>query len=121
MQTKHASRSVSRSIRALCAAALCTMLQSAAVADPPRHAPQCPRETTAQERQTSEALADLTLTFNPDVPLAEQFFEFSIARQELDFARGLCDHPPGTLIAVERTADADGIRERFRVVSDGAA
>jgi len=43
-----------------------------------------------------------------------------VARQELDFARGLCDHPPGTLIAVERELSADGIRERFRVVSDGA-
>lgn len=51
----------------------------------------------------------------PDVTAA-----LPIARQELDFARGLCDYPPGTIIAVERELDADGIRERFRVVSDGA-
>ena len=44
-----------------------------------------------------------------------------VARQELEFARGLCDHPPGTIIAVERAHDADGIRERFRVVSDASS
>ena len=44
-----------------------------------------------------------------------------VARQELEFARELCDHAPGTLIAVERSLESDGIRERFRVVSDGAA
>lgn len=44
-----------------------------------------------------------------------------VARQELDFARGLCERPVGTIIAVERSLESDGIRERFRVVSDGAA
>jgi len=44
-----------------------------------------------------------------------------VAREELDFARGLCDRPLGTLIAVERSLGSGGIRERFRVVSDGAA
>ncbi len=42
-----------------------------------------------------------------------------VARQELEFACALCDCPLGTIIAVERALDADGIRERFRVVSDG--
>ncbi len=51
----------------------------------------------------------------PDVATA-----LPVARQELEFARGLCDYPPGTIIAVERELDADGIHERFRVVSDGA-
>ena len=40
-----------------------------------------------------------------------------VARQELEFATTLCDHPLETLIAVERTLDEDGIREKFRVLS----
>ncbi|MEE8332273.1 MAG: DUF6505 family protein [Alphaproteobacteria bacterium] len=51
----------------------------------------------------------------PDIAVA-----LPIARQELEFARDLCDYPPGTIIAVERALDSDGIRERFRVVADGA-
>lgn len=39
------------------------------------------------------------------------------AREEAGFAASLCDdHPVGTLIAVERSFDADGIVERFRAV-----
>ncbi len=48
----------------------------------------------------------------PDVASA-----LPVARQELEFARSLCDHPVDTLIAVERTLDEEGIREKFRVVS----
>lgn len=51
----------------------------------------------------------------PDVAAA-----LPVARQELEFARDLCDYAPGTLIAVERSIEPDGIRERFRVVSRGA-
>jgi hypothetical protein len=48
----------------------------------------------------------------PDVESA-----LPVARQELEFARGLCDHPLNTLIAVERTLNDDGIHERFRIVA----
>lgn len=52
----------------------------------------------------------------PDVGAA-----LPVARQELEFARSLCNHPPGTLIAVHRALEADGIRERFRVLASGAS
>lgn len=38
------------------------------------------------------------------------------ARIEAEFARGLCDHPEGTLLAVSRELTDDGIVERFRTV-----
>ena len=38
------------------------------------------------------------------------------ARQELEFAVSLCEHPADTVIAIERHVEPDGIRERFRVV-----
>ncbi|MCI0651217.1 MAG: DUF6505 family protein, partial [Planctomycetes bacterium] len=38
------------------------------------------------------------------------------AKDEVDFAAGLCVHPVNTVIAVEREIDEDGIKERFRVV-----
>ena len=41
------------------------------------------------------------------------------ARQEIEFAASLCEHPTGTIIAVERALDDDGIKERFRVVASG--
>ncbi len=38
------------------------------------------------------------------------------AREELDFAAGLCDGPVNTLLCVEREPGADGVIERFRIV-----
>ncbi len=38
------------------------------------------------------------------------------ARQECEFAAGLCDHPLNTLLGIERSLDDDGITEQFRVV-----
>jgi len=38
------------------------------------------------------------------------------AKDEVDFAAGLCAHPVNTVIAVEREMSEDGIKERFRVV-----
>ncbi len=37
-----------------------------------------------------------------------------VARQELEFASSLCEHPLHTVIAVERELSEEGIRERFR-------
>jgi hypothetical protein len=38
------------------------------------------------------------------------------AREEVGFAQALCEHPPGTLIAVHRRVADDGIREAFRTL-----
>ncbi len=47
----------------------------------------------------------------PDVATA-----LPTARQEVEFAAGLCDYDLHTLLAVERSMDEDGIRERFKVI-----
>ncbi len=39
------------------------------------------------------------------------------AKDEIDFAAGLCVHAVNTIVAVERELDEDGIRERFRTVA----
>lgn len=45
-----------------------------------------------------------------------------VAREELRHATDLCDeHPPNTLILVERTLEDVGVRERFRAVAPQAA
>lgn len=38
------------------------------------------------------------------------------AEEEIGFAASLCDHPEGTLLALHRTLEAGGIRERFRTL-----
>ena len=45
------------------------------------------------------------------------------ARGEAEYAAGLCDHPAGTLLAIEREFTEDGVAERIRVIpktGDGA-
>jgi hypothetical protein len=38
------------------------------------------------------------------------------AEEEIAFAEGLCDHPEGTVLAVQRQLEAGEIRERFRTL-----
>ena len=40
-----------------------------------------------------------------------------IAKQEIDDMATLCNHPPGTLLAIERTIDGQNITEKTRVIS----
>ncbi len=42
-----------------------------------------------------------------------------VARRELRFAASVAEHPPGTVVALERTLSEEGVRERFRVVHAG--
>jgi len=39
------------------------------------------------------------------------------ASEEIAFAASLCDHPVNTVLAVHRSAEADGVRERFRTLT----
>jgi hypothetical protein len=43
------------------------------------------------------------------------------AEEEVAFAASLCDHPPQTLLAVQRILDNGEIRERFRTLKPRAA
>jgi hypothetical protein len=47
----------------------------------------------------------------PNIAVARQ-----AAADEIDFAASLCDHEPGTVIAMHRTLEGGEIRERFRTL-----
>jgi hypothetical protein len=47
----------------------------------------------------------------PDDEAAE-----AAAREELAFAESLCDHPPGTVLALSRSIEGGEVRERFRTL-----
>lgn len=40
----------------------------------------------------------------------------AVAHEEAEFAASLCEHPAGTLIALQRSEGEDGVVEEFRVV-----
>ena len=42
------------------------------------------------------------------------------AEEEIAFAASLCDHPPQTLLAVQRSVENGEIRERFRTLKPRA-
>jgi hypothetical protein len=56
--------------------------------------------------------AHLLKTFGaPDMEAAR-----AAAEEEIAFASSLCDHPPRTILAVQRTVENGEIRERFRTL-----
>jgi Family of unknown function (DUF6505) len=71
-------------------------------------------EVEADDRRAAIALLARALVERygaPDLDAAR-----AAATEEIDFAASLCGHPPDTLIAVRRTAEADAIREAFRTL-----
>jgi hypothetical protein len=65
------------------------------------------------ERLTGQLMANFGA---PDIGAARL-----AAEEEIAFATSLCDHPPQTLLAVQRTAESGEIRERFRTLKPRAA
>lgn len=67
------------------------------------------------QAERAEAVAALTESFlslgAPNRAEAEK-----AAHDEIAFAASLCDHPEGTLIAMERRMDEGEVRERFRTL-----
>jgi len=60
------------------------------------------------ERLTSRLLENFGA---PDLAAARR-----VAEDEVAFAASLCDHPPQTLLAVQRSVESGEIRERFRTL-----
>lgn len=72
--------------------------------------------TEATEAEQEEAVAMLARQFMahlgaPDVETAR-----AAATEELAFAASLCEHPVNTILAIQRSSETDGIRERFRTL-----
>ena len=63
---------------------------------------------SAVERLAAHLLAQFGA---PDLPTAR-----AAAEEEVAFATSLCDHPPQTLLAVQRSIENGDIRERFRTL-----
>jgi hypothetical protein len=71
-------------------------------------------EATAAQREAAVcALASHIRSDHgaPDDPAAR-----AAAEEEIGFAESLCDHPPGSLVALTRSADGGDVRERFRTL-----
>ncbi|NKE46475.1 hypothetical protein HB662_16960 [Roseomonas frigidaquae] len=70
----------------------------------------------ASEVERAAALAALARHIRtrhgaPDDAAAED-----AAREEIAFAESLCDHPPGTVLALSRSVEDGQVRERFRTL-----
>ena len=46
------------------------------------------------------------------------FVAIEAARREVEFAAGLCEHPIGTMLSIEREFTDNGISERFQVIQN---
>lgn len=71
-------------------------------------------EATEAEREAmiERLAAQLMEKFGaPDIAAARL-----AAKEEIEFANSLCDHPPQTLLAVQRSVENGEIRERFRTL-----
>lgn len=76
-------------------------------------------EASAEERaEAVERLSEQLVTHcgAPDMDRAR-----AAAEEEIDFAQSLCDHPPNTLLGIQRTSEGDGIREKFRTLHRNAS
>lgn len=75
-------------------------------------------EATEAERQAMIARLASQLLEKFGAPDAEAARR--AAAEEIAFAASLCDHPPQTLLAVQRSVDDGEIRERFRTLKPRA-
>jgi len=71
-------------------------------------------ETTSDQREVAVARLAEQLVARCGAP--DQGTARAAAVEEIDFAASLCDHPPGTLLGLNRRAESDGIRESFRTL-----
>lgn len=69
--------------------------------------------TEAQYKSVIEALAQHFVAEYGAPSLEEAL---PVARAEAEYAAGLCEHDVGSLLAVEREADAEGIHESFKLI-----
>lgn len=66
------------------------------------------------EREAAVALLARQLVVHLGAP--DEATAWAAAEEEIAFAASLCDHPENTLLAVQRSVEEDGIRERFRTL-----
>lgn len=72
--------------------------------------------TEATEADRESAVARLTAQFLEKCGAPDRQAAQHAAEEEVNFAISLCDHPPQTLLAVQRSVENGEIRERFRTL-----
>jgi hypothetical protein len=73
--------------------------------------------TEARQDEREAALTELAQAFFERLGAPDLARARAAANEEIAFAASLCDHPPGTILAVHRTMENGGIIERFRTLT----
>lgn len=73
-------------------------------------------EASAAEREA--AVAALALHIRDAHGAPDDAAARAAAEEEIAFAETLCEHPPGTLVALARSAEGGDVRERFRTLHE---
>jgi hypothetical protein len=71
-------------------------------------------EATPAEREQALAVLAAHIRANHGAP--DEAAARAAAEEEIAFAESLCDHPPGTILALSRREEAGELRESFRTL-----
>lgn len=72
--------------------------------------------TEATETDVQDAIERLAAQLMTEFGAPDKAAARAAAADEIGFAASLCDHPPQTILAVQRTVEDGAIRERFRTL-----
>ncbi|WP_198376960.1 DUF6505 family protein [Neoroseomonas rubea] len=76
--------------------------------------------STATDAQREEAVAALAAHIRAAHGAPDDAAARAAAEEEIAFAESLCEHPPGTLLALGRSLEDGEVRERFRTLHERA-
>ncbi|MDI3306357.1 MAG: DUF6505 family protein [Acetobacteraceae bacterium] len=71
-------------------------------------------EATPEEREA--AITALAVHIRREYGAPDEAAARAAAEEEIGFAESLCDHPPGTVLALARSIEDGAVRERFRTL-----
>jgi len=75
---------------------------------------------SATPAQRAEAVAALAIHLRAAYGAPDEAAARAAAEEEVAFAESLCEHPPGTLVALSRSVEDGDVRERFRTLHERA-
>ncbi|GGC37602.1 hypothetical protein GCM10011504_14990 [Siccirubricoccus deserti] len=75
----------------------------------------------ASPAQRAQAVAALAAHIRAAHGAPDEAAALAAAEEEIGFAASLCDHPPGTVLALSRSLEAGAVREQFRTLHRRAA
>ena len=72
--------------------------------------------TEATEAERDAAVEALAAHIHQELGAPDRDSARAAAREEIDFAASICNHEPGTILALHRTLERGEIREQFRTL-----